>query len=170
MYDVPAYVRRARQVQAEFDHILSRCRRQREEWLSMVRLRLGTLRALAGEWSALRPLFKEEQLHVLQELEAVLNPQLGFPVAPTTSQWVLRQALSELRDSLERFNRRWAAFLHEVDVSRVNELREGYNRYYVLEKECALRSARVARRDFQPLPPLTREDVEALLPLLPVPR
>jgi hypothetical protein len=36
----------------------------------------------------------------------------------------------------------------------------------VIEKECALGSAVVARRDFKPLPAITRGDVEAQLPLL----
>jgi hypothetical protein len=40
----------------------------------------------------------------------------------------------------------------------------------VLEKECAVRSARIARQGFVPLEPLTIDDVSAQLPLLPVPR
>jgi hypothetical protein len=170
-YDAPAYVRRARQVQAAFDQLLDRCRRQRDEWLQMARLRLGLLQALAGGWDAIRPLLADDgQLCVLQELELALNPHLRVPVEPTTSSRVLGQALAELRASLERFNRRWAVFLAEVDVSHVNGLREGYNRYYLLEKECALRNARVARKDYQPLPPLTLEELSSLLPPLPVPR
>src|SRR5262245_40628845 len=50
----PAFMRRARQVQDAQDAILERCRRQREEWLHMVRLRLATLAALAGDWQLLR--------------------------------------------------------------------------------------------------------------------
>jgi hypothetical protein len=57
-----------------------------------------------------------------------------------------------------------------VDLSQVNALRDGYNRYYVLEKECASRSPRTARHGFRPLPPLTADDLAALLPPLPVPR
>ena len=57
-----------------------------------------------------------------------------------------------------------------MDLSAVNELRKGYNRYYVLEKECAVRSARIARQGFAPLPPLTTGDLVAQFPLLPVPR
>jgi hypothetical protein len=170
-YDAPAYVRRARRVQAAFDELLAGCRLQRDEWLQMARLRLGTLRALAGCWDVLRPLLADDgQIQVLRELEAVLNPQLRVPIEPTTSRRALRQALGELRESLERFNRRWAAYLAEVDVTFVNELRDGYNRYYLVEKECVLRNARVARQGYQPLPPLTRRELEGLLPSLPVPR
>ena len=40
-YDVPAYVRRARAVQDAWELLLSACRRQREMWLTMPRMRLG---------------------------------------------------------------------------------------------------------------------------------
>jgi hypothetical protein len=52
----------------------------------------------------------------------------------------------------------------------LNELRDGYNRYYLLEKECAIRSVALARRGFTPLPPLTLDDLAVLLPPLPVPQ
>jgi hypothetical protein len=75
--------------------------------------------------------------------------------------------LAELRESLELFNRRWDAFLPTLDLRHVNELRDGYNRYFVLEKECAVRSARVAREGFVPLSPLTVQELFRHLPLLP---
>jgi hypothetical protein len=170
-YDAPAYVRRARRVQAAFEELLGACRRQRDEWSQMARLRLGTLRALAGGWDVLRPQLADDgQVQILRGLEAALDPQLRVPIVPTTSVRALRQALGDLRESLERFNRRWVAYLAEADVSPVNELRDGYNRYYLVEKECALRNARVARQGYRPLPPLTREELSSLLPPLPVPR
>jgi hypothetical protein len=170
-YDAPAYVRRARQVEDAWEGILHRCRRQRDEWLGMVRTRLGLLRGLAGDWAALRPwLTDDEQVAVLQHLEALLQPRLRVPVQRTSSGWALRRALRELNESLERFNRRWQAFLPGVDLTQVNELRDGYNRYYLLEKECAVRSVRVARQGFRRLEPLTTEAVAAALPALPVPR
>jgi hypothetical protein len=170
-YDAPAYVRRARRVQQVYDLLLDRCRRQRDEWLAMVRIRLGTLRALAGEWHALRPyLADDEQLRALADLHAALQPRLRVPVEPTASARALRRAMAELAESIERFNRRWAEFLRGVDVSAVNEERDGYNRYFLLEKECAVRLPHVARRGFEPLRPLTRDDVASLLPPLPGPR
>jgi hypothetical protein len=170
MFDAPAYVRRGRRVQAAFEELLARCRRQRDEWLGMVRTRLGLLRALAGAWEALAPhVADDEQLHALRRLEQELAPRLRVPVEAITSARPLRRALRELRESIERFNRRWADYLEGVDLGAVNELRDGYNRYYLLEKECASPSARVARHGFRPLPPLTREELAALLPPLPVP-
>src|SRR5881398_942975 len=53
-YDAPAFIRRARRVQEALDLVLGRCRQQRDQWLMMPRLRLGMLRALAGDWHRLR--------------------------------------------------------------------------------------------------------------------
>jgi hypothetical protein len=169
-YDVPAYIRRARHVQQALDDLLGRCRRQREEWLLMVRTRLGLLRALAGNWAALVPwLAGEAQQCTLQELHALVEPRLRLRVEPTSSSRRLRRALQELAASIERFNRRWQAFLPTVDVTEVNRLRDGYNRYYLLEKECAVRSARLAQQGFRRLEPLDAQQLAELLPPLPVP-
>jgi hypothetical protein len=170
-FDAPAYIRRAHGVQAALDHLLEHCRRQRAEWLEMTRLRIGMLHALVGNWDNLRPFLADEaQLDILRYLLAALATPLRAPVETTTSRFALRRALRELHESLERFNERWRTFLSSVDLSTVNELREGYNRYYVLEKECAVRSARIARQNFTPLPPLTLAELESQFPLLPVPR
>ena len=87
-----------------------------------------------------------------------------MPVEPTTSLRQLRRALEEVTESVQRFNRRWQAFLQTVNVTPVNEQREGYNRYYVLEKECALRSPKLARPGFRRLEPLTVKQLAELLP------
>jgi hypothetical protein len=168
-YDAPAYVRRARQVQDAFDELLARCRRQREEWLAMVCTRLATLYALAGEWDRLRPLLAEDTLRELRELHAELASEVRVPTERTSSVRALRRAVTELKESAERFNRRWRDYLSKVDLSPVNQLRIGYNRYYLLEKECAVRSPRLARQGFRRLAPLTREELTALLPPVPVP-
>lgn len=170
-YDAPAYVRRARGVQDALDGLLARCHRQRDEWLPMVRTRLAVLRALAGDWQQLRPwLADDEQITTLECLVTTLRPRLRGQMEPTSSPRVLRRALQELRESLVRFNRRWQAHLDEVDLSEVNRLRDGYNRYYLLEKECAVRSTSLARQGFTRLPPLTRDDLVSLLPPLPLPQ
>jgi hypothetical protein len=167
----PAYARRARRVQEALDAVVRRCRRQRDEWLQMVRINLGVLHGLAGDWAVLRPLLAgDDQVLVLEQLHADLQPRLRVPVEKTSSVRKLRAALSALKASIERFNRRWAEFLPTVDLAAVNELRDGYNRYYLLEKECALRSPRVARLGFRKLEPLTTTELADLVPLLPVPR
>jgi hypothetical protein len=168
-YDAPAYVRRARRVQDAYDQLLASCRRQREQWLEMVRLRLGLLRARAGTWEALAAVLPQSQIEQLRDWHDRLSPRLRAPVEATSSARALRRTLVELRESIERFNRRWAAFLATIDLGGVNEARLGYNRYYLLEKECAVRSPAVARQGFRPLEPVTLEEVADLLPLLPVP-
>jgi hypothetical protein len=170
LFDAPAYIRRARGVEQALDFVLLRGRQRRDEWLAMPRLRLGQLHALAGGWEAVRPLLADdEQVEVLERLREALSPRLRAPLGRTTSARVLRRALGELVASLERFNRRWREYLGKIDVALINELRDGYNRHYVVEKACALRSDLLARTGFAPLPPLTFEELERHLPLLPVP-
>ncbi len=170
-YDLPAYARRGRQVQGALDDLVERCRMQRVKWLEMPRLRLGQLVALAGDLDRLLPLLADaRQLDVVRELHTELQPQLRMVVAPTISERQLRATLRDLCDSLERFNRRWLDHLAKVDLTLVNELREDYNRYYLLEKECALRSPVLARVGFRRLESLTLDELTALVPVLPVPQ
>jgi hypothetical protein len=169
-FDAPAYVRRARQVEGAYDQLVERCRRKREQWLLMARTRLGQLKALAGDWEELRPYLADaDQLYFLHQLHDELKPRIRVAIEPTTSPRALRRALVALCDSLERFNERWRVFLDDLDLGPVNVLREDYNRHYLLEKECALRSPRLAREGFRPLRPLTTEDLADVLPLLSVP-
>jgi hypothetical protein len=155
-YDVPAYVRRARRVQEAFDNLVARCRKQREEWLLMVRVQVKTALALAGDAA---------DRH-LRQLSDVL--ELAIPAnTASASKRRLARAQRDLMESVARFNRRWLHYLHEVNVGEINQHRADYNRYYLLEKECALRSARLARLGFQPFEPLTVDELLAQMPLLP---
>lgn len=170
IYGAPAFVRRAREVEEALEQLLQRCQRQREEWLLMVRMYLATLKGLAGDWSALRPFVAaDEDLAILERLHQELKPALRAPVERTSSPRRLRRALRELCASLESFNRRWQAWIPALDLAHVNKVRDGYNRYYLVEKECALRSARLAREGFVRLAPLTLDELLLLVPLLPVP-
>jgi hypothetical protein len=170
-YDGPAYLRRARRVQGSHDALLDLCRRQREEWLAMARVHLGLVRGLAGDWPALADhLADHEESRLLHELWALLQPRLRVPVEPTRSARVLRQALRELIESLARFNRRWVEYVRGLDLTDVNAERADYNRYYLLEKECAVRSPHIARQGYRALDPVTADDLLAALPPLPVPR
>ncbi len=170
-YDAPAYVRRALQVQQAYDNLLERCTRERERSLATVRLRLGILRERAGDWSNLAPwLAGPEQLLLLQELAAIAQPRLRVRLRATRSGRVLRGSLRALVHSLERFNQYWWNFLESLDLSGVNTLRRDYNRYFLLEKECAVRSARLAQLGYRPLEPVTRAELRDRFPPLPVPQ
>src|SRR5262245_44998508 len=170
LFDAAAYVRRARNVEAALEHVLGKARAVREEWLDMARMRIGVLYALTGDWAALRPwLADDEQTRVLAVLHEALAPKLRAPPEPTRSPRAQRGALRELLDSLERFNARWAEYVRKIDVTVVNQMREGYNRYYLLEKACAVRNEAVVRAGYAPLPPLDLAELQRLLPPLPVP-
>jgi len=171
-YDAPAFIRRARRVQETLDHLLVKCRQQRDEWLTMPRIHLGLLKDLnGGDWQRLRPwLLDDDQIIILHELEIELSPQLRAPVEPTSSRRILRRQLMALQESLENFNRRWVDFLRMVDLTPVNQARDGYNRYYLLEKECAMRSLRLARQGFVRLEPFTMNELMTILPTLPIPK
>jgi hypothetical protein len=168
-YGEPPYARRGRAAEEAYDDLLERCRRQREKLLADVRQSLGRLRALAGDWSALQSLLADEaQIAVLGELAAVVQPPEEPALSASTRRQ--RQALRDLAEQVARFNADWGEFLGTLDLSEVNALRDGYNRFYVLEKEIALRSPVLARRGFQTLPLLTAADLFAQLPLLPTPQ
>jgi hypothetical protein len=170
-YAEPAYVRRGRAVEYALGDLLDHCRSRRNELLLLVHIRLAMLRALAGDWAVLAPLLRDEgQVRVLATLHEELSPRLRSPVERTASSRLLALTLQELVESIERFNRRWREYLPTVDLGRVNELRDNYNRYYLLEKECSTHSPNVARQGFRPLAPLTHEELCRRLPPLTVPQ
>src|SRR5262249_22227546 len=141
-----------------------------DEWLLMVRLHLGTLFALLGDPERLRPLVADEaQVSLLKELHHNLDPVLRAPPEPAKSIRPLRRCLAELVPSIHRFNDRWRNYIEQIDVTAINEARIGYNRWYVLEKECAVRSPVIARQGFEPLAMCDAAELFTHLPLLPMP-
>ena len=77
-------------------------------------------------------------------------------------------AARDLTASVERFNRRWARFLDELPLDAINDRIDGYNRYYLLEKECAFGASRVAARHFRPRPQITPDHLREVHPLIPI--
>jgi hypothetical protein len=169
-YDAPAFIRRARGVEVAYEQLLERCRRQRAEWLAGVRLHLGFLRAGAKDWHALRPILADDgQIDVLKRLHAEAG-EPEHPMTGPTHEAGRRRVLRTLCASVERFNRRWHNYIAALDLSVVNALRDGYNRYYLLEKECAVGPARLLPQLFRRLEPVTAGEMLDRLPPLPVPR
>jgi hypothetical protein len=159
-YDAPAFARRARRVHEAFDELVERCRLQREEWLRPLRVQFKRAAAL------LHPTTSETVVAAVRRLSREI--EIALPEGPVqTRPRRLRHELIVLDACIDRFNRRWSDFLERLDLSLLNRLREDYNRYYVLEKECALRSARLARLGFVPLQYLTCRELEAMFPNLP---
>ena len=81
-----------------------------------------------------------------------------------------RQAIAcDLVLATERFNRRWHHFVDRTNLEPANFVIDQYNRYYVLEKECVMGSARLAARHFTPVARLTKATLLEEHKTLPVP-
>ncbi len=136
----------------------------------MPRLRLGRFVRLSESGPPVTAeICAPADLLYLQELHREWQPRLRTVVRSARTAAEIIHALSDLVRSFERFNRRWLEFVNEIDLAHVNELRDGYNRFYVLEKECALFSSRIAREGFVPMRPAELNDVLDAFPLLKVP-
>lgn len=168
-FDAPAFLRRARRVEEAWNGLLDRCRHKREHLLEMPRLRIARFIKLDGMRLPAEEICPPADLEYLQELHREWRPQLRSAVRPARTASEVALALSEVARSFERFNRRWLEFVGGLDFAHVNDLRDGYNRFYVLEKECALFSARIAREGFSPLPHVEMKDALDVFPLLKVP-
>jgi hypothetical protein len=169
-FDAPAFVRRAREVEEAWTGLLDRCGHERKRLLEMPRMRLARFFAL-GQLVAknLFSICSLDDLAYLRGLYQEWQPQLRRAVNRARSRAELERAKGDLARSFARFNERWSKFVHELDLAPINRLRDGYNRFYLLEKECALWSSRIAQQGFTPLKFVTTEDLAREFPLLRIP-
>jgi hypothetical protein len=166
LFDVPAFARRGQDLEYALDRLDARCLHERSARLDMVRLRLRQWSAAVTGPAGWRGTFTAP-IDELWPLAGAEPPVWAESPAPP------RRRLAIARDlvaSLDRFNRRWTRFLDELNFESVNRQIDQYNRYYLLEKECSLGSARLAARHFRPQARLTREDLRERFPQLPVPQ
>lgn len=165
MFSAPAFARRGYDLEYALRRLELRCRREREAMLDMVRVRLRQWASVADGpdgWTRAfdRPI---DDLWTLAEAEPpAWADQPGSPRR-------IRAVARDLVASLERFNRRWTAFVEGLNLDALNHQIGQYNLYYTLEKECILGSARLAARLFTPKPPVDAARLLADHPLLPVP-
>ncbi len=170
-FDTPAFIKRARRVEDAEAQILSHCRGHRTALLEIPGIRLATAGALiAYKWESLGDYLREDGFSAyLDALYKEWEPQLRVEVLATDSRRKIRRTLRELVSSFENFNKKWAQFLRELDLTSVNQVREDYNNYYVCEKACAFDSEQIGQRGFERLPPMMPDDVVKKLPYLNVP-
>jgi hypothetical protein len=165
LFDLPAFARRGQDLEATLRRLHLRCRAARGQLLEMVHLRLRQWsRAAVGpdSWPGVftSPI---ESLWALSDAEP---PQWG----PKDAPFKRKQAIArDLVAAVERFNRRWIQVIDRTNLEPTNFVIDQYNRYYVLEKECVMGSARLAARHFAPVAPLTRAMLLAEHRTLPVP-
>lgn len=164
LFDMPAFARRGLEIESFQVRLRARCRVHRDGMLGMVRLRLKQWAAGSrpDDWSEI---FRAP-IEPLWDLTCAPPPVWArLPLGASRRRGLGR----DLKASVERFNRRWRDHLATMNFDTQNRLIDQYNRYYVLEKEIALGSARLAARHFVPKTPLRQADVLAWFPLLPEP-
>jgi hypothetical protein len=167
LFDAPSFARRGQDLESSLARLHGRCERMRAGMLEMVHLRLRQWASAAtgpDDWS---DTFAEPVAPLWDLSGASEPPRWALRPAPNRRRRALARDLSA---SVGRFNRRWARFVGGLDLGPVNRRIEGYNRYYLLEKECALGSHRLAARLFRPVDPLSADDLIARHPPLPDPR
>jgi hypothetical protein len=165
LFDAPSFVRRGLEAELSIHRIHDRCRAARALMLEMVRLRLRQWsRAVTGpgQWSAVFA----APIDVLWPLSGALAPRWSAAPAPLRRQ---RAVARDLITATLRFNARWNKFIDQLNLDPTNDVIGLYNRYYVLEKECVVGSARLAARHFTPMLPLTKDVLVRDHPALPVP-
>jgi hypothetical protein len=166
LFDSPAFVRRGQEIESGLSRLDQRCARARAEMLEMVRLRLKQWAAVAAGPDDWADTF-DRPIEGLWALAAAPAP-VWAPAPGTRGR--RRAVARDLVASIERFNRRWGAFVERLNLDPINQRIDQYNRYYVLEKECVLGSQRLAARGFEPMGGLTAAALLEKHPLLAAPR
>jgi hypothetical protein len=165
LFDVPAFARRGHDLESALIRLRSRLQGHRQTLLNMVQLRLR-------QWAAATTGPEAELRYFAQpiaELWALTGSDPPRWARRSASSWKLRRIARDLIASVERFNRRWSEQLDRVDLGPINRMVDDYNRYYLLEKECSLGSARLAARNFVPKVRVDIQELRDEFPPLPVP-
>jgi hypothetical protein len=165
LFDLPAFARRGQDLEITLKRLHERCRNARGQLLDMVQLRLRQWsRAVTGPdaWSCAFT----HSIEPLWPLAGAEQPRWAEVPAPRSRRLSIA---GDLNAAVLRFNRRWRQFLERLNLEPTNALIDQYNRYYLLEKECVMGSARLAARHFQPVTELTPMTLLNDHPTLPVP-
>jgi hypothetical protein len=169
--DPPAYLRRGMSVEDAEARVVKKCEMDRDQMLYAVRLRLRFWNRLLRD----RPRVRERVSAAAMESAAVLEELTFSPgearisVAPAGWELFVTRHWRALVSAVEEFNANWRRYLEAIPLDDLHRAIDGYNRYYVLEKECAVRSARTALRGFVPKRKPTWKDFLERFPTLPVP-
>ena len=168
LFDVPAYARRGQDLENRISSVRAHCRRQRSLMLEPAQMRTRQWARLATGPDDGLDCFAQSPGPLWTQWLGDQDPLRWARVAAST--WWRKGVARDLVASLDRFNHKWIHFLSHVDLTHLNQAIDLYNRYYVFEKECALGSARLAARHFQPLEPWTNENLRGEFPAIVVPQ
>jgi hypothetical protein len=135
-------------------------------------MRLGVLaETTSHQWDELARLLMDPSMAGrLRDYHSDWKPVLRAATQSADSPQMWTRCIGELIKSFERFNVRWTEYAESYDLSRVNALRDGYNKYYVIEKSCAFDSDRIGAEGFVEKELATPQDILLAFPLLQVPR
>jgi hypothetical protein len=166
-FDTPAFIKRALRLEQEEQALLTQVANLRRELFLPVRLALYELWNSVTSPEALRNFFRDEfsyqQILNLPGLTPGLR--LSHALRPSRPR-VVRRRLHRLARACDELNRRWPLALAAFDLSGINKLVRDYNQYSLLERECAMSSARLAARGFVAKEPWTPERLALHFPAL----
>ena len=157
---VPAFVRRANALEEALTVLHDRIRSERARRLRYLHPYARELEAWRRAGAALPPGIAA----ALAEITGDPRFRPGAPAGVPTRRRVA-SAAGRLRLHILAFNARWSAYVASVSLDEVRSLQIGYNRWYALEREFALRGVRMS---FTPVALLEREDLIRMHPGLPV--
>lgn len=169
LYEVPAFLRRAQRAQEAIEQVRRKATALRRELLAGVRLRLRLWNDHLAAQPRLATDLAEDARSILDYLDRIAFERHERRRSMAGPGWPALPGLCwrGLRRAVHSFNQRWPIARSTVELDRANREIDGYNRHYVFEKECALRSARLARLGFQAMAPLTLDWLAEEFPLLP---
>jgi hypothetical protein len=137
----------------------------REELLEMVRMRLRQWAGAVTGPDDWRTVFTASIEPLWAQSEAV-QPRWASARASSRRQLAIAR---DLIAAVLRFNSRWDRFLDQINLEPVNTAIDCYNRYYLIEKECVVGSARIAARHFVRLARIGKDSLLKSHPTLPIP-
>jgi hypothetical protein len=169
--DPPAFLRRGMSVVDAENRVRRQCETAREEMLFAVKLRLRAWNRLTTDRESIRRSMSAEATAAVARLnESSYGPdESKVSIEPTGWPVFAGRRWIALVAAVEDFNRNWRRFIDAFPLDDLHRAIDGYNRYYVLEKECAVRSIHTARRGFTPRTKPTNVDLLGEFPPLETP-
>lgn len=169
LFDQPAYIRRALRVEDAIRAIEEKIDHERKLMLAPVRRALAVWQELLRQKPDAAKLLTDRQAEAIAGVASMID---GPTSHGAIGVWTRpRRVLGQLASAIDRLNERWVQYVEAVDVSLIEQRIDEYNRYYLLEKECAFRSPRAAARGFVHMPPFDRQrllDRHPRLPAIPL--
>ena len=166
----PAFLRRARGLTAALENLDRKLTRERLAMLHGPRLHLRTIAvAVHQDWTKLKPYLRNPARAVDFEFWfEQWNRDMPVPDWAGKHRLVknLNRPLRDLNASIQRFNKDWIPFLIRYDLTPVNEVIQGYNDYFVLEKACAFGNESLAKKGFERVDEVTHEMILKKFPAI----